>query len=107
MLVRIDEQRMGYDMATVEERLASVETYMEHVATKADVAEITVAMAENKVAMSEIKVAMSESKVAMAEMKEELMTQLTWRMFGMVVGMFVATASTAAVAVAVSQTVFD
>jgi hypothetical protein len=93
MLVRIDEQRMGYDMATVEERLASVETYMEHVATKADVAEITVAMAENK--------------VAMAEMKEELMTQLTWRMFGMVVGMFVATASTAAVAVAVSQTVFD
>jgi hypothetical protein len=100
MLVRIDEQRMGYDMATVEERLASVETYMEHVATKADVAEITVAM-------SEIKVAMAESKVAMAEMKEELMTQLTWRMFGMVVGMFVATASTAAVAVAVSQTVFD
>ncbi len=71
-------------MATVEERLASVETYMEHVATRADVAEI---------------------KVAMTEMKEELMTQLTWRMFGMIVGMFVAVSSVAAVAIAVSQTV--
>ncbi len=62
-------------MATVEERLASVEAYMEHVATKSD----------------------------LAELKADLMSELTWRMFGMVVGLMVGIASV----VAVVQTVFD
>ncbi len=62
-------------LAAVEARLAGVESYMEHVATKADI----------------------------AEMKSDLMAELTWRTFGMVVGMFVAVAS----AVAVVQAVFD
>ena len=62
-------------MSTVEERLASVEASMEHVATKTD----------------------------LAELKADLMSQLTWRMFGMVVGLMVGIASV----VAVVQSVFD
>ena len=58
-------------MSTVEERLASVEASMEHVATKTD----------------------------LAELKADLMSQLTWRMFGMVVGLMVG--------IAVVQSVFD
>ena len=87
-------------MPTVEDRLATIEQdvsylkqdvsylkgYMEHVATKSDV---------------------NELRAEMADMKQELMTQLTWRMFGMIVGMFVSVSSVAAVAIAVSQNIFD
>ena len=76
------EQRM----TVVENKVSSIEATLEHLATKSDVAEI---------------------KVAMAEMKEELMTQLSWRMFGMVLGMFLTVSSVAAVAIALAQTVFD
>ena len=92
-------------MATVEERLTTIEqdvaylkAQMEHVATKTDVAAIKTAMTED---VAVIKTAMAEDaaviKTAMAEMKSELMTELTWRTFGMVVGMFVAVASAVAV----------
>ena len=69
-------------MATMEQRMSAVEqdvSYikgsLEHLATKSD----------------------------LAEMKSELMSEITWRMFGMVVGLMVGIASV----VAVVQTVFE
>ena len=79
------EGRLG----TIEQDVSYLKGYIEHLATKAEVAEI--------------KIAVSGTEIAMSEMKEELVTQLTWRMFGMIVGTFVVVAS----AVAVSQSVFN
>ena len=60
---------------TVEQEVSSIKVTLEHLATKSD----------------------------LAELKADLMSELTWRMFGMVVGLMVGIASV----VAVVQTVFD
>ena len=76
-------------MTTMEERVSTVEidvnsikATLEHLATKSDVANLEAKL---------------ESSIS------ELKADLTWRMFGMVVGLMVAVASV----VAVVQTVFD
>ncbi len=61
--------------STVEQEVSSIKATLEHLATKSD----------------------------LAELKADLMSELTWRMFGMVVGLMVGIASV----VAVVQTVFD
>ncbi|MXX92542.1 MAG: hypothetical protein F4Y63_03705 [Chloroflexi bacterium] len=69
-------------MSTVEQEVSSIKATLEHLATKSDVAKLEAKL---------------ESSIS------ELKADLTWRMFGMVVGLMVAVASV----VAVVQTVFD
>ena len=68
------EQRMS----TVEQNVSSIKATLEHLATKADIARL-------------------DAKL------EKSVSDLTWRMFGMVVGLMAGIASV----VAVVQTVFD
>ncbi len=65
-------------MSTVEQEVSSIKATLEHLATKADIARL-------------------DAKL------EKSVSDLTWRMFGMVVGLMVGIASV----VAVVQTVFD
>ena len=65
-------------MSTVEQEVSSIKATLEHLATKADIARL-------------------DAKL------EKSVSDLTWRMFGMVVGLMVGIASV----VAVIQTVFD
>lgn len=69
-------------MSTVEQEVSSIKATLEHLATKSDVAKLEAKL---------------ESSIS------ELKADLTWRMFGMVVGLMVAVASV----VAVVQTIFD
>ena len=72
-------------MSTVEQEVSSIKATLEHLATKADLAEVKSDIAELKASISDLK------------------SDLTWRMFGMVVGLMVGIASV----IAVVQTVFD
>ena len=65
-------------MSTAEQEVSSIKATLEHLATKADIARL-------------------DAKL------EKSVSDLTWRMFGMVVGLMVGIASV----VAVVQTVFD
>ena len=65
-------------MSTVEQDVSSIQATLEHLATKADIARL-------------------DAKL------EKSVSDLTWRMFGMVVGLMAGIASV----VAVVQTVFD
>lgn len=65
-------------MSTVEQEVSSIKATLEHLATKADIAGL-------------------DAKL------EKSVSDLTWRMFGMVVGLVVGIASV----VAVVQTIFD
>ncbi len=65
-------------MSTVEQEVSSIKATLEHLATKADITRL-------------------DAKL------EKSVSDLTWRMFGMVVGLMVGIASV----VAVVQTVFD
>ena len=74
---------------TVEQEVISIKATLEHIATKSDLAEV-----KTDIAKLDAKLEKSVS---------DLKSDLTWRMFGMVVGLMVAVASV----VAVAQTVFD
>ena len=76
-------------MSTVEQQGSSIKATLGHRATKADLAEV-----KTDIAQLDAKLEKSVS---------DLKSDLTWRMFGMVVGLMVAVASV----VAVAQTVFD
>ena len=65
-------------MSTAEQEVSSIKATLEHLATKADIARLDANL-------------------------EKSVSDLTWRMFGMVVGLMVGIASV----VAVVQTVFD
>jgi hypothetical protein len=69
---------MEQRMSTVEQDVSSIKATLEHLATKADIARL-------------------DAKL------EKSVSDLTWRMFGMVVGLMAGIASV----VAVVQTVFD
>ena len=75
--------------STVEQQVSSIKATLGHLATKADLAEV-----KTDIAQLDAKLEKSVS---------DLKSDLTWRMFGMVVGLMVAVASV----VAVAQTVFD
>ena len=76
-------------MSTVEQEVSSIKATLEHLATKADLAEV-----KTDIAQLDAKLETSVS---------DLKSDLTWRMFGMGVGLMVAVASV----VAVVQTIFD
>ena len=72
-------------MLTVEQDVSYIKGSLEHLATKADLAEV-------------------KTDIARLDAKlEKSVSDLTWRMFGMVVGLMVGIASV----VAVVQTIFD
>ena len=75
-------------MSTVEQEVSSSKATLEHLATKADLAEV-----KTDIAQLDAKLETSVS---------DLKSDLTWRMFGMGVGLMVAVAS-----VVVVQTIFD
>ena len=76
-------------MPTVEQGVSSIKATLEHLATKADLADV-----KTDIAQLDAKLEKSVS---------DLKSELTWRMFGMMVGLMVAFASI----VAVVQTIFD
>jgi hypothetical protein len=76
-------------MLTVEQEVFSIKATLEHLATKSD--------------LTEVKTDIAKLDAKLEKSVSDLKSDLTWRMFGMVVGLMVAVASV----VAVAQTVFD
>ena len=102
-------------MTRVEHDVAHIKATLEHVATKADLAdfktEVKAETAEIKTDIAEFKAESraesAELKASMADLKSEMMTELTWRMFGMAVGMVVAISAATGIAIAVAEMVLD
>ena len=76
-------------MSTVEQEVSSIKATLEHLATKADLAEVKSDLARLD--------AKFDAKL------EKTVSDLTWRMFGMMLGLMVAFGTL----VAAAQTIFD